>query len=353
MVVILSTAQISNMTTPLFPIAVSSQLDVTGKERVHAAREQHTTRVPFVPLNYVYVLMDGTSTLLRSSDGGQTWPDLIDSGGSASSIDALFLDGTGNRLTRDQPISGRTSTDGSTFETIGGALSGTGFPMWHLWTGDEWLRRSAGGMRASTDGVTYSTRTIPGLGTADTAANSFAKLGSNIIFHYRVGTTDYLCLSNDNGLTWSSFNFGQAITQLVATANKFLAFVGSSGAVLESPTGASGTWFSAGTLPSSVGFVRMASYNEADNVLVVVNGASQVYISYDEGVTWENPLTPFTNFEDHVSVRGLVFAYNNFILVHRNTSNDSLIYTSPDGVTWTLRYTTSTFLGCIAPFEEI
>lgn len=337
----------------LVPIAISSQLDDTGEERIHAAQFTPTIRTPYIELNYVYALIAGSSNLLRSTDGGLTWPDLVDSGGSASALSALFLDGTGNRLTRDQAISGRTSTDGDNFVTITGSLSGTGFPTWHLYTGTEWLRRSAGGMRASSDGIDYSVRTIPSLGTADNSYNSFAKLNNNIIFMYTVGSTGNLCYSTDNGATWASFVLGLS-TQLVATANRFLAFVGAAGRVDMSTSGASGTWTSSySTLPSASSSVRLAAYSPTLGRVVVQAGTGSFWRSDDEGDTWTGPYFPLpVSILDAVNVRGMIFAHNRFIASIRTNTNLSKIYTSDDGITWVERYSTAAdYVGILADFE--
>ena len=227
--------------------------------------------------------------------------------------------------------------------------------MWHLWTGTEWLRRSLGGMRFSLDGIDYQARTIPALGTPNIDYNAFAKRGDNIVFAYVVGATNRTIHSADNGATWAAVSTG-ANTQLVATANRFIGFVGSTGRVDIATTGANGTWtFTATTLPSSSGFVRVAAYNPDLNRVVVVNSAGSFYYSDDEGTSWTGPYLPLggATWQDAVSVRGMIYAYGRFILQMRDVNtSESKVFTSEDGITWVERLSTANFLGTLAAFEE-
>ena len=322
----------------IVPAAVSSQLDDSGKERIHMAPLPDSYArpiwIPSVPPQLVFAGEIAGARLLVSSDGGLTWPTTVDTGGMSA---ANSLANEGSRIGRHTALAGRFSADGTTFADIAGDLSGTGAPMWSLYTGSEYLRMSVGGLRASADGVTYAARTIPALGVPNSAVNSVAKRGNNIVCSYLVGATNRVLSSVDNGATWAAVSTGST-TQLVATDTSFLAFVGSSGRVDRATTGANGTWsFNMATLPLSTGFVRGAAYSPELDRVVVANGAGQIFFSNNDGSNWTAAATLLPDIIDQVDNTGLIYAHGRFILVY-HTIDTSYIYTSEDGDTWTQRH---------------
>lgn len=325
----------------IIPAAVSSQLDDSGRERIHMANRPDTfgkqAWIPPVVPQYVFAGIDSSENLLRSMDGGLTWPDEIPHGG----LTGLALLANGNsRITRFQSLQGRTSVDGSTFVSLTGNLSGTGFPMWSLWTGDEWLWRSVGGLRYSADGVDYQVRTIPNIGIPNSTYTSVAKLGSNIISTYVTSTLNRLLYSSDNGATFSIVNTGTAqnYTSLVATSDRFLAFRGASGLVDMSMSGAEGTWTLSYADFDTPNPVIASAYSPELNRIVVKTGTpASFHYSDDNGLTWNGPyFLPIgtVGFEGK-----MIYVFGKFISIDAFGGNTSAIHTSTDGVVWETRYT--------------
>lgn len=332
------------MASKLVPIAVSSQLDVSGEERIHAAGYNSIIRPTWAPIPpSIFVGMDSSSLLLRSQDYGASWPATVDSGGSAVGTSALYLAGAGGRLTRYTPTLARTTIDGSTFVDCTGI--GSGFPYWGIYTGEAWLLQTALGIRRSTDGIGYSS--VSALTGSSTLQNYVARLG-DIILCNGSANSNAAIRSTDKGLTWAAVTGGgpSRATCIVATNTRFLMFTGGSAACSYSTTGATGSWLAGG--PMSIPFpARTAAYDAVNNRVLVITSGGSVHASDDEGTTWSQlgylPYTVMDAFRNN----NLLYTGTNFIHIGSTNTSLSKICTTVNGSSWTETYSTSTGLTCV------
>jgi hypothetical protein len=323
------------MSDKLVPAALSSQLDVSGEEKIHAAPYATIVRpVFFIPPTPVYAARQG-SELLVSYDGGFTWPTKVATGGADSS--SVVLNTGGGRLTRYTPTAGRTTTDVTTFAALTG-LSGSGFSSGAIRTASEWLVFAAGGIRASTNGIAYVARTSPAVPYSSSMP---ARLGSNILF-VSTAANNSLGYSANDGATWGSITTHSGTTMhytlLIAGTSRFLAFTGTNGTVHKSNTGASGTW-STGTSVPTVFTIRSGCRNPLTGRIVVINALGQSFFTDDDGDTWNAGSVGIGNYQDNGSRDATtIFANGRYICAAHTTTGLDVIYTSEDGDTWTLRY---------------
>jgi hypothetical protein len=291
---------------------------------------QDSVTVTGVPM-LVFSGIDSSSSLLRSVDGGLTWPSEIDTGGAPSAAGALALASSADQVQRHTPLAGRVGNASLAFQDCA-VPSGTGFPMWLLHTGTEWLRRSGGGLQASADGVTFAARTIPNIGVVNTAHRAHAMRGSFIASTYASGATYRVMYSTDAGATWAVTGT-QLYQAMVATGNRVLAFMGSSGRV--DSIASDGTISASYSTLSTLANVSDAAYSpDLGRIVAITTPPRALHYSDDDGATWT------TSFPFPVGSpigASVIWAHGRFIMVALD-SGESTIYTSEDGIDWVERY---------------
>lgn len=229
----------------LVPIAISSQLDVTGEERIHAAKYEETIRNTFVPPP------PPTPLYMVVGDGGKLY--------TAPDADTWTL-----------------RTSGTTSNLLGVAYGN------EIWVAvGNGSGPSTNNIRSSVDGFTWTARDFP----------SFLSAGSGLTF----GGGMFVVVGSNDG-----------------TLNGSKAF--------SSPDGI--TWTER-TLPVDCGLLTRVAYG---NGLFVASSEDGCVVTSADGITWAK--VDVVGF-----FHGVAYGNDEWII-----TGDS-VYTSPDGVIWTLKHT--------------
>jgi hypothetical protein len=183
-----------------------------------------------------------------------------------------------------------------------------------------------GVIMTSVDGATWSSATVPSL--PDIALRDVAWGGNAFV---AVGDSGTILASAD-GSTWSTVT-SPAVAGLSAVAwgdSRFVA-VGSN-VVVTSPDGASWTLESA-----TPGFLDDIAWSPSLGIFVAV-GMNDIRVS-DDGVSWSD----HSPDDLYLSFNGVTWTGSQFVVV----GDGGEILTSPDGTTWTTRYSGDDILNVI------
>ena len=174
------------------------------------------------------------------------------------------------------------------------------------------------GCATSPDGITWTTRTIPGGG--DIRAVTYG----NGLF-VAVGYFTQNAYTSPDGITWTTRTIPGGTWTAVIYGNALFVAFASNSVCATSPDGI--TWTTR-TIPT--GDFRGIAYG--NGLFVAVANNANLTITSPDGITWTNRGT-FTSSSNYMVA--LVFANNLF--VGAGGAAGAGFYTSPDGITWTVR----------------
>jgi hypothetical protein len=187
----------------------------------------------------------------------------------------------------------------------------------------------SGAVWFSSDGISWQGRLIGG----QIAWQSVAWSGSSFVV---VGFSESIASSPD-GVTWTrspDLSFGS--WNKIIWGNGFFLLVGPAGRIFTSPNGTSWTARTSNT-------VRQLTDIAWSGSRYVAGGDGGAVVYSDDGVTWVNPANFLTT---GMSCHGLTWSptLGKFYMVIYLSPN-ARVYSSPDGITWTLDYTHPSGLG--------
>lgn len=339
----------------LVPIAISSEIDDTGVERVHAAKFTPTVRPAWVaPSSAIYLGLNNELNLKKSIDGGLNFTETPNTGVVASSTNSVVA--TAGRMYHwsfvDDPNNTFTTIDGTNFTRTTGISGFTASMSELIKTSTEWQLYVNNGidyLYVSTNGVDFVLRTF-----ATGPVRRPVQFGTKIL-GIGTATGNTLVVSTDEGLTYSSYTIGDfnsttGIQSLAVTpSGNYIAF-GRNGsgnfAIGTSATGLSGSW-TVVPGPTLSTYALCSAVTPAGRILVVLaDGAT--YYSDNEGSTWTagalvtyaSPPTAIAVVSNPVNV--LLYAQDAeaFLVATAQGSGVFEVYRSVDGVApWVLVYT--------------
>jgi hypothetical protein len=180
----------------------------------------------------------------------------------------------------------------------------------------------AGQVRTSTDGITWTTRTLASLVPTSVRTSTFGN-GTFVV----AGNNGLLDSSTD-GVTWTTrtSQFGIDVISSSAFGNNIFVIGGFTGKISTSTDGIS--W----TTRTSAVFNNLITQELAfgNNLFVAGTNGGTVATSTD-GATWTSRISPF-----NTQITGLTFGNNLFLI----SSTSGQLATSTDGITWTTRNST-------------
>lgn len=349
------------MSTNLIPIAISSQLDVTGEEKIHAANYELVIRPqwapPPAPDASIYIALNNALTLGVSVDGAATFTDTPATGVIASSVNNVGA--TDGRLYHwSQPAATNntfTTTDYTNFTRTTGISGFSGTLTTNLIkTSTEWqlyVVNSANYAYYSTDGVAFSMRTF-----TSGAVRRPVQFGTKLL-GIAISAGNALAVSTDEGVTFASytitgFNTSNGIQSVAVTpSGNFVIFGRNTSNILtigRSATGLSGSWtVEAGPVSTTAHPVYSAVTPAGRIVFVLSDG--RTYYSDNEGVSWTaGAVVPF-NSPPSVSTTTATPAHKfvyapttgAFLITTEQGGGVNRLYKSTDSTdSWTLMYTT-------------
>lgn len=182
-----------------------------------------------------------------------------------------------------------------------------------VWTGSQIVAVGPSGGMTSSDGVTWTSRSVFG--------NSIAWTGSQLV---AVGGNGRIMTSPD-GVVWTSRTSGasEALYGVAWTGSQLVA-VGLQGTILTSPDGITWTTRSSGTSNDLYGVAGTGAG-------VVAVGLSGTILTSPDGATWSIAQIQGT-LQQGIVLFAVTAGPDKFVAV----GNGSMILTSPDGVTWTI-----------------
>lgn len=272
------------------------------------------TGAPFV------IFAGNYSNAVASSDGGATW---ITSTAGVGYPEQYAVWGnnqfvavgttTSNSLTSPDGIHW-TSHSPSVFS---GLSQG---PM--TWDGTRYYSVLGSRVFESTDGITWSSVTLPGSYGADIAYNGSVVCIINGLPVSFSGTTSNLVESSSNGTTWTTHTLPstQAWTNIVWNGSYFLATVNGSTVAATSPDCT--TWTSR-TLP-----VNAYRPTGGGGVFLLQPGSGTTVYTSPDGNAWTSRTTPFSSY-------GAAWNGSKFLIVGGSGLPDLSSATSTNGVSWT------------------
>lgn len=320
----------------LVPIAISSQLDDTGEERIHAAQFTPGIRIPYSPpLTAIYADIK-LDTFLAQAIDGLTFTDDLQAGGTIGTN--ISVGAGGGRLFRFGSTIGRVTTDGTTFLDCTN-VTGSGAAVRRvIYTEDEWLLfKNTTNVLFSSDGVDFASRSLPASFNGDAAM-----IGDTIVAA-QVSTTSIM-RSTDKGVNWATVNTGITSTthRVLATPTGFLTFGSNSGnAIRKSLDGSLGTWSSIAAPGAEP--IMCAAHNTTTGRVIAVARFGVTWYSDDDGETWTQGGTIPMDTSALAPANSILFANDLVYMVGQDVNSDFGIYTTPDGVAWTLRHSGGDF----------
>lgn len=278
-------------TNSLVPIAVSSQFDASGDERVHAVTTSLVVRAtwqpPPPPVLRLYVAVDTETQLRRSLDGGASFTDTVPTGLTSVGTEPAVMAAGGRLFHLGSSTTARVSTDAVNFSAVTGipynAGSGTIIKVGTEW---QWY---GGDLYISTDGASFTQRSL------SSGVINFVKrpavMGTTI-----VGTAsgNRINVSTNSGVTFTeqqltAFISSEGIQRTLATPTGFLLFGRATGSgnllIGRSPTGLLGSWTTAAGPATAI--VHGVSRDPINSRIVIVLQTGETWYSDDNGVVWE------------------------------------------------------------------
>lgn len=334
------------MPDSIVPAAISSQLDVSGEERIHMANRTTVVRPTYVPnIDDVWLAYAGTTTFRYSSDAAHDdWSNTVNTGGFVSAFSGgqrvHFAGGRLFRMGTGGTDRSRVTTNGTSFTSLTG-LSFSAAVETVIKPDTEWLFFQANSnMGFSTDGVDVQTRALG----ATLQDGRMAIKGSTILG--LTTTSNTIRRSTDNGVNWAGVSLGGVTVASgfpIATANRFLIFgqklTDSTNFVKWSLDGSAASWTEV-SIPGSFSsqLIRQAVYNpEIDRVIIVLADYS-VYYSEDEGDTWI-AASAFPNVSGDTFATGsnnfLFYNHKCYLRVNASDSTAHRLYTTVNGESFT------------------
>lgn len=333
----------------IVPVAVSSQLDNSGEERIHIANTVPggVIRQPWVappsPFESIFIMdrLDSTFLVHADNDDNTNFPIYQATGGLAYGSAFPTVHGINGKLFSFRPTSNRTRVSDDGINWVGTTgLVGAGAVWSAIHTGTEYLIFPDSGTDNlySADGLTWSTRArLSGYNEL----SGVAKKGNTII--NSTTTANTLHVSTDNGLTQTAVNTGgTSLNELrvVATANRFVALgYRTSPSIVTmskwSTTGAAGTWTETTLTGSSLSNYIMAYLPNINRIIAIALTGRKIWISDDEGSTWSDSgvLAPNRN---HLSIRWSEANQRLYWLCSNLSDGNTNYYlrSSVDGLDW-------------------
>jgi hypothetical protein len=335
----------------IVPVAVSSQLDNTGEERIHLANTVEVTRTPWVaPVPRLYVAVD-TETSLRWSVDGASFPNTVATGLSSPGTEPCVMSAGGRLYHLGSGTSNRTSTNASTFAAVAGLpASGAGVGTM-IKLGSEW-QWYGGSMYVSADGINFTQRTITS-GVVNLVSRP-AIIGNTVVCK---ATGNRINVSVDGGSTFTeqqltAFNSFEGFQRTLAVDEFRFILFGRAAAtsnllIGRSTTGGSGTWTTAAG-PATATCHGVAFDPDAYRIVMVLQTGA-TYYSDDEGATWSpGAAVPYGGALalPPEQTNNMIFSEGYFYFCAAQGSGVNHVYRSPDGVTaWSLVFTGPSTLG--------
>lgn len=279
-------------TTPLFPIALSSQLDSTGVERVHAADLSLVVRAvweaPPPPPDTIYIARD-FEAFLRTSLTGSSFPTQVPTGMGLPGSEIAVQTAGGKLYHLGQTGLVRVSSDGVNFAPATGIFGSFNTPGSGVIVkvGSEWQLYSSGMLHVSTDGIAFTERVAANNGYG-------AHIGNTIVYG---GST--FGISLDAGVTFSTYARPAAFASSSSyrimkevPGQGFIYFANSTGnnlAIATSSSGLSGSWVMK-TAPTTFPASNVAVDPTTNRIFLVVRNTSNftfdLWTSDDFGNSW-------------------------------------------------------------------
>lgn len=320
----------------IVPAAVSSQLDVTGEERIHIAPYVEIVvppPPPPPPPNPILLSVGFSSTLWSSEDGGLSFSDGYSYDGHHTST--FYKVGTRIYGVRQNGGPIYYSDDAVTWNHVPIGFSWTGLgPILH--TGTKYLLfYTLSGQRRLATSVDGTSFTVAGNTTLVGAAEA-VQLGNTII----VSNGSQIIRSTDAGDTWEA-PYNIFARNLLVTDTHFVAF-DSLGNAHRSTTGASGSW--ASTVITGATYAYQAQYNPKSGRIVIIDNKAKGFYSDDNGATWSEgssfPYSVGTSIFNSYRPGYMIATGEAFLAIapdYQSSAPDSAgdyhyVFRSPDGI---------------------
>lgn len=301
--------------TELIPAAISSQLDQSGEERIHAAPYELLSRMAWVappqPFDSVFLTPVFPPNITYSVDSEQIdFSGVTNSGGTTGSGGYNLLVANGRLFQTRHNNQSRVTSDGTTWANAAGINDGFNRVEAIFHNGSEYVAfarnssdfwRSADALTWTTDTLTFTPSEIPPIYT-----------GTEIIFVNSTGSTIYR--SSDWADTFTTVNVGLAnllsVHQLIASENNIMILgvrngSGFSNVARRSASGGAGTWSDINTV--GVAAHQTAAINPSSGRIIVMtdNGIAPHYT--DDDFTTLIPAAALTE-DDHPTTARIYFS---------------------------------------------
>lgn len=339
--------------TELIPAAISSQLDQSGEERIHAAPYILTTRSSWVappqPFDNLFIISTNDNIAYKATNQENTEFTTVNMGGftgaggfSIFSVNGVLIN------TRNGDDRSRVSFDN------GVVWQPTIFPdefTWYrqmLYSDGEYLGFPASDRVAvSLDALTWSMRSLPnGINASASVVEFLGKI-------YVSGFTTTLHRSSDNFVSnFESQDFSSSLTsihRIWKTANKICLMgldfngVGAPYRIFVSTTGEPGTWQEkaspVATYGDAVSFYQ-GGYLANINRVILIDGHGNTFYSDDDCDTFtDGPSLAVTVYENNNSHPAVVYSeLNERLYFWRYELNGDpmydYIFSTADGINW-------------------
>lgn len=317
----------------LIPIALSSQLDVTGEERIHAARYTVMIRPTYVSPPQPIFLAVGASGKAAKSLDGDIWTTVVIAASNPNFVRVKYLPALNLWVVTAVPDKVYTSPDLSTWTEYqltdnGGPVSSPADITYGLNTLAVTVNRSYY-YGQNPPVATFWQNTLSGSGTAVTSAA--ASDGTSMV----IGDNDGKIWETNNALVWNQrtppFLSGSDILSIIHDGIQYVATAfsnsGSNASRVAKSTNQGVSWTNVYTTTRDV---RGIANNGTASYVLAMNGA-RIRRSTDLS-TWSGDITnPFT-----FTMNGIAASNSTYVIV---ANGGELGYSLDDGVTWAMAST--------------
>lgn len=287
----------------------------------------------------LFVAIDNTLTLKKSTDGGATFPDTVTTG-LTDITSEIYVGAAGGKIFHFGTDSeGRVSDDGVSFSGCTGLPFDAGIGnLIHI--NSEWQAYiDSGNLYVSANGTAFAQRTITS--GAINLASMPAVMGARVLC---LAAGNRVNLSTDSGATFTeeqiaAFNSFEGINRILAVETfRFILFGRAAGSgdmlIGRSFDGSPGSWTTAAGPATAV--VHGVAFDPDAYRIVIVLQTGDTWYSDDEGGSWDaGAAVPYAGAGAFppVQTNNMIFSGGYFYFCAAQGSGVNRIYRSPDGVT--------------------
>lgn len=287
----------------------------------------------------LFVAIDNTLTLKKSTDGGATFPDTVTTG-LTDITSEIYVGAAGGKIFHFGTDSeGRVSDDGASFSGCTGLPFDAGIGnLIHI--NNEWQAYiDSGNLYVSANGTAFAQRTISS--GAINLASMPAVMGARVLC---LAAGNRVNLSTDSGATFTeeqiaAFNSFEGINRILAVETfRFILFGRAAGSgdmlIGRSFDGSPGSWTTAAGPATAV--VHGVAFDPDAYRIVIVLQTGDTWYSDDEGGSWTaGAAVPYggAGAFPPVQTNNMIFSGGYFYFCAAQGSGVNRIYRSPDGVT--------------------